>query len=77
MKGFKSCVRLDVHMHLIDRGEEDAHRTAVLADDLVISHQFAKLSSDVKPKQSRLPDSSASTSTKSNNNNEKKASPVK
>ena len=53
MEEFKSCVRLDVRTHLADRGEEDAHRAAVLADDFVISHQFAKLSSDVKQKQSK------------------------
>jgi hypothetical protein len=41
MEEFKSCVRLDVRTHLADRGEEDAHRAAVLAD-FVISHQFAK-----------------------------------
>ena len=43
MEEFQSCVRQDVRTHLADRGEDDVHKVAVLADDYTISHQFAEM----------------------------------
>ena len=39
MEEFQNCIPIDVRTHISDRGEEDVHKAAVLADDFAVTHQ--------------------------------------
>ena len=42
MEEFQNCIPIDVRIHMSDRGEEDFHKVAVLADDFAVTHQAIK-----------------------------------
>ena len=42
MEEFQNCISMDVKTHISDRGEEDVHKAAVLADDFSVTHQAIK-----------------------------------